>query len=193
MLSRAGYQDILPPLENCIPITNHYTVGLPAPRKGRSFSARLDQLLPLLFASHPLVGTNHNAEPDIAMLRLMVLLLIELQKSPRRRDLTGFPQSTQDFVTSGPIPSGFLDEWLQGPTTRNTDGVVASQGNNSDGGDKAIDDDDSVEDEKGDIFDEEQIDGMYWDLEDEELELGNHVVETDQYEYSSEGSEDYDD
>lgn len=113
LLDSAGYRNILPSEENCIPVIKHYRAGLPAKdRFGRPFSAKLDHLFPILFAEHELVGTNHNAMPDIQMLRLMVLLLIQLQKPPSGRDLTEFPTTTQEFVGSGNPPYTFLERWL---------------------------------------------------------------------------------
>ena len=83
----------------------HYRAGLPPRDKsGRVFTSSLDQLFPLLFPEHQLVGMNHNAVPDIEILRLMVLLLVQLQNPPARRELKEFPiakqkcQSCQDSL-----------------------------------------------------------------------------------------------
>ncbi|RSL47682.1 hypothetical protein CEP53_009844 [Fusarium sp. AF-6] len=104
LLESAGYRDILPSEENCIPVIKHY-----------------------------------RAVPDIQMLRLMVLLLVQLQKSPSKRDLTEFPTTTQEFVGSGNPPYTFMERWLG-----------LSQPNLGDEGDKGDEeeyDDDRYEDE----------------------------------------------
>ncbi len=76
---------------------------------------------PLLFAGHELVGKNHRALPDILMHRLMILLLIQLQKPPLERDLAEFPITTQELVRSARIPYTILQEWLEIPLTSQID------------------------------------------------------------------------
>ncbi|KAF4471029.1 zinc finger 76 (expressed in testis) [Fusarium albosuccineum] len=145
LLESAGYRHILPPKENCIPIIKHYRAGLPArDRFERPFSVKLDHLFPILFAEHQLVGTNHNAVPDIQMLRLMVLLLVQLQKPPSERDLTEFPTTAQEFVGSANPPYTFLERWL-GLSQPN----LGDEGNEEDDsdGEEEEDDDDDYEDE----------------------------------------------
>ena len=57
----------------------HFRAGLPQKDKsGRLFTSKLDQLFPLLFPGHHLIGINYSAAPDIEMLRLMMLLLMQL-------------------------------------------------------------------------------------------------------------------
>jgi hypothetical protein len=80
LLESAGYYNVLPPKANCITMIPQFREGLP-----RKFTAKIDILFPLLFAGHHLVGANHRAGPDIKMLRLMTLLLIQLQKPPAER------------------------------------------------------------------------------------------------------------
>jgi len=101
------------PDENYIPMINHFRKGLP-PRdgQGRMFTCRLDQLFPVLFAGHDLISSNHNAAPDIKMLRLMVLLLIQLQRPLSRRELDDFPETTQDFIRYAQPPTNYLGRWL---------------------------------------------------------------------------------
>jgi hypothetical protein len=122
LLESAGYRDVLPPQENCIPMINNYRPGLPSRSKtGKIFTCKLDQLFPVLFAGHELVGMNHSAAPDIQMLRLMVLLLIQLQKPPSERDLDEFPTATQEFVRSARPPYTFLDRWFEPPPNNQCD------------------------------------------------------------------------
>ena len=61
-LEAAGYNDILPANENCIPMVNILQPNFSAHRvNGRPFPPRLEVLFPTLFPSHPLVGENHQA------------------------------------------------------------------------------------------------------------------------------------
>lgn len=65
LFDSAGCEDITPPV----------LAGLvPRDQTGKTFTCRLDQLFPVPFAGHKLIGLGHNAAPDILMLRLMVLL-----------------------------------------------------------------------------------------------------------------------
>jgi hypothetical protein len=123
LLESAGYDDVLPPTENCIPMINHFRPGLPGKDKktGKAFTTKLDMLFPLLFAGHELVGKNHRALPDILILRLMILLLIQLQKPPLERDLAEFPTTTQEFVRSARVPYTILEEWLGIPLINQID------------------------------------------------------------------------
>lgn len=100
-LQSGGYDDILPPNERCIRMIPQYRQHFPRSSTGKFFSARLDVLFPILFAGHELVGRNHHALQDAQQLRLMALLLIELQKRPALRDLSQFPISTQEYLTTG--------------------------------------------------------------------------------------------
>ncbi|KAK5995590.1 hypothetical protein PT974_04003 [Cladobotryum mycophilum] len=113
LFESAGCDDILPPVKNCIPMTNHFRQGLP-PRDqtGRMFTCRLHQLFPVLFAGHKLIGLSHNAAPDVQMLRLMVLLLIQLQRPLLKRGLDDFPKTTLEFVRDARPPNNFLDRRL---------------------------------------------------------------------------------
>jgi hypothetical protein len=113
LLKSVGYDGILPPTENCIPMINYFRPGLPGKDKktGKAFTTKLDMIFPLLFADHELVGENHKALPDILILRLMLLLLIQLQKPPLERDLAEFP-TTQEFVRSARVPYTLLEEWF---------------------------------------------------------------------------------
>lgn len=116
LLESKGYTDILPPQENCIPMIKHYRAGLtPRDKTSRGFTSILDQLFALLFPGHQLVGMNHNAVPDIEMLRLMVLLLVQLQNPPAKRELKEFAIATQEFVRSAKTPYNFLEKWLEIP------------------------------------------------------------------------------
>ena len=123
LLESNGYTDILPPQENCIPLIKHYRASLPPRDKtGRVLTSGLDQLFPLLFLGHQLVGMNHNAVPDIEMLWLMVLLL-QLQNPPARREMKEFPLATEEFVRSAKTPYNFLEKWLEIPDLEIPDNI----------------------------------------------------------------------
>ncbi|MCJ1250471.1 hypothetical protein MMC30_007699 [Trapelia coarctata] len=85
---------------------------LPRSSMGKLFSTRLDVLFPILFAGHELVGRNHHALRDAQQLRLMALLLIELRKPHALRDLSQFPISTQEYLTTGQASRTSLQKWL---------------------------------------------------------------------------------
>lgn len=89
----AGYDDILPPNENCIPMIPHYQKNLP-----KKFPTKLEVLFPLLFSGHDLVGQNHRALADASQLRLLVMLFEELCKPLNQRDLSMQPKTIQDWV-----------------------------------------------------------------------------------------------
>jgi len=116
-LQSGGYDDILPPNERCVRIIPQYRHHLPRSSTGKLFSARLDVLFPILFAGHELVGRNHHALQDAQQLRLMALLLIELQKRPALRDLSQFPISTQEYLTTGQASRTSLQNWLRSGIT----------------------------------------------------------------------------
>jgi hypothetical protein len=94
-----------------------YRQHLPRSSTGKFFSARLDVLFPILFAGHELVGRNHHALQDAQQLRLMALLLIELQKRPALRDLSQFPISTQEYLTTGQASRTSLQNWFRSGIT----------------------------------------------------------------------------
>ena len=129
LLESAGRFDILPPKANCIPMIRHFQAGLPRnPKTGKTLTAKLDVLFPILFAGHKLVGKSHRALPDTEMLRLLVLLLVQLQKPPRDRDLRVFPLTTQEFVRYGRAPRTDLEKWLGVGFNVAPDSVPEAQG-----------------------------------------------------------------
>lgn len=131
-------------------MVNHFRLGLPKKdmKTGKAFPAKLDLLFPLLFAGHELVGKNHRALPDILMLRLMTLLLIQLHKPPLQRDLAEFPKTTQDFVGCARAPYTVLEEWLGVPLINQPDAEQQTQNDgSSDDGDGRRED---VENREGD-------------------------------------------
>ena len=70
----------------------HFRASLPSiSRFGKKVTAKLDVDFPMLIAGHELVGKNRRAGPDAKMLRLMVLLLNQLQKPTEKRDRSIFP------------------------------------------------------------------------------------------------------
>lgn len=129
LLESAGYNEFLPLTENCIPTINNFRPGLPGKdvKTGKAFATKLDMLFPMLFAGHELVGKNDTALPDILMLRLMTLLLIQLQKPPLERDLAEFPTTTQEFVRSARVPYTVLEEWLGIPLINQIDTATSSR------------------------------------------------------------------
>lgn len=94
-----------------------YRQHLPRSSTGKFFSARLDVLFSILFADHELVGRNHHALQDAQQLRLMASLLIELQKRLAPRDISQFPISTQEYLTTGQASRTSLQNWLRSGIT----------------------------------------------------------------------------
>jgi hypothetical protein len=178
LLESAGRLDILPPEASCIPMMKHFRAGLPRnPKTGKTFTAKLDVLFPILFAGHKLVGKSHRALPDTQMLRLLVLLLVQLQKPPQDRDLRGFSLTTQEFVGYGRAPRTDLEKWLGVGFTMAPDSVPEAQGAEviidlSEDADDEDDDDDEEEEEEEEGIDDE--------IEAEiELEMQEYEVEMD--------------
>src|ERR1700730_5247285 len=66
LLESGGYNNILPPNDNCVRMVPQYRNGLPTSPTRKRFPAKLDVLFPLLFAGHSLVGQNHRALPGRA-------------------------------------------------------------------------------------------------------------------------------
>ena len=114
LLESNGHADVLPPQANCIPMIPQFRLGLPGrDRSGRLFVAsKLEILFPMLFPGHHLVGKNHRAGADIEMLRLMSLLLVQLQNPPEKRELKEFPVATQRYIESGEAAYTLLEKWL---------------------------------------------------------------------------------
>jgi len=62
LLDSSGCFDILSPKANCIPMIQHFQAGMPHnPKTGKTFTAKLVLLSPILFAGHKLVGKSHKA------------------------------------------------------------------------------------------------------------------------------------
>jgi len=93
----AGYYDILPPNENCIPMIPQFQKNLPKMWGGRRFPMKLEILFTLFFSGHHLVGKNHRALVDALQLRLMVMLFEKLCKPLSQRDLSLLPKTTRDW------------------------------------------------------------------------------------------------
>jgi hypothetical protein len=80
-----GYDDLLPPLSNCIQTIPDLRKLVPV-----GTSAALDIVFPLLFPNDPLVGQNHRARPDALMCRKIVGLIREVIKPPEEQKLTEY-------------------------------------------------------------------------------------------------------
>lgn len=80
-----GYDDLLPPLSNCIQTIPELRKLVPV-----GTSAALDIVFPLLFPNDPLVGQNHRARPDALMCRKIVGLIREVIKPPEEQKLTEY-------------------------------------------------------------------------------------------------------
>jgi hypothetical protein len=92
----------------------HFWAGLPLNLKTKKrYTAKLDIIFPVLFASHSLVGKNHQALADAKMLWLMVLLFIQLQKRVPDKDLSVFPLTTQEFVLHSQPNRTAIQKWLR--------------------------------------------------------------------------------
>lgn len=156
LLESAGYFDILPPKENCIPMIQHFRGGLPRnPKAAKCFTAKLDVLFPILFAGHKLVGKNHRALHDIQMLRLLILVLVQLQKLPKDRDLGGLPLTTQEFVRYGRAPRTNFEKCLGFEFTVANNSVPEAQGI-----EVIIDTLEDIYDDDDDVDEEEEEEGL---------------------------------
>jgi hypothetical protein len=91
MLDTAGYHDLLPPNENCIPMIPEWRNNLP-----NCFSLAMDVFFPMAFPQDPLVGHNHRSKPDTQMLLKLVKLFRQLLKPGNERDMTGIHLETVD-------------------------------------------------------------------------------------------------
>lgn len=95
---------------NCIPMIKCFRAGLPrSPKTGKPFTAKLDVLFPILFAGHKLIGKSQRALPDTQMLRLLVLLLVQLQNHHKT-------EICVDFHWQHKILSGMVE--LHAPTLK---------------------------------------------------------------------------
>ena len=79
------------------------------------------------------------------MLRLMVLLLIQLQRPLPKRDLDDFPKTTQEFVRYTRPRNNFLDRWLGFSSTE-----LEDDDNNEKLSDEYCGDEDSGDEDSGD-------------------------------------------
>ena len=93
-LESAGHYGILPPLENCIPLTQFFRDNLPK-KSGRhkGFPLNLEVLFPILFPGHGLIGLNHRALEDCLQTRLILLAFEELCKPVSKRGKAWEPES----------------------------------------------------------------------------------------------------
>lgn len=107
-LESAGYFDLLPPDENCIPMANilrrHLFDKLPG---GRLFPLRLEVLFPLMFPRHVLVGLNHRALVDCQQTRLICMAYEQLCRPIAERG-----QEWQPDTVARSAQTSILD-WLQ--------------------------------------------------------------------------------
>ena len=89
LLESGGYNYILPPNDNCIRMVPQYCNDQPYEKE---IPRKLDVLFPLLFA-----GTTGLCR-DALQLRLMTLLLVELQKPRHLRRLSHFRQAPRNSL-----------------------------------------------------------------------------------------------
>jgi hypothetical protein len=108
-----GYNDILPPNENCILMIPLYQKNLPKMLGQSRFPTKLEILFPLLFSGHHLVGKNHRAMVDALQLRLMVKLFEELCKPLNQRDLSVLPKKTQNWFQSAQDTGAAAEETVE--------------------------------------------------------------------------------
>jgi hypothetical protein len=80
--NEAGHVDILPPLENCIPMIPLFRKNLPKSDNGKNFPLSLEVIFPIMYKGHELVGRNHRAIVDALQLRLMVMAFEQNCKPP---------------------------------------------------------------------------------------------------------------
>lgn len=84
LFEEAGYDDILPPDNNCVPMIPQFRKNLPT-ISGKLVTTRLEVLFPHMFRGHELIGQNHQALADAQQLRLMVMQFEELCKPLEER------------------------------------------------------------------------------------------------------------
>ena len=112
----AGYYDLLPLYENCIPMIPQFQNNLPKMWGGRRFPMKLEILFTLFFSSHHLVEKNHRVLVDALQLRLMAMLFKKPCKPPSQRDLTQQPKTTRDcFFPRQTIEKKKKKKLLAGP------------------------------------------------------------------------------
>jgi hypothetical protein len=91
-LESAGYFDILPPDENCIPLIHVLRPNLP--KIGQSpFPLRLEVLFPVMFPRHQLIGLNHAALVDCQQTRLICMGFDQLCMPVEKRGKDWQPES----------------------------------------------------------------------------------------------------
>jgi hypothetical protein len=126
-LESAGYTDILPPSGNCIPLIPLPRMNLSeGPPGWKSFPLGLEELFPVMYRRHQLIGLNHQALIDCQQTRLVCMAFDELCKPIGERSMEWQP----DTVASS-AQTSILD-WLKGSRAVDNDKgeVFAFQDNN---------------------------------------------------------------
>ena len=72
-LKEAGYDDILPPTDNCIPMIPQSRRNMPKRLVHGGFPLKLEIVFPLSFPYHKLVERDHQALIDAIQLRLLAM------------------------------------------------------------------------------------------------------------------------
>ena len=118
-LQLAGYADILPPDENCIPLIPIFRLNLPnlvqdpASRRSKLFPLALEVLFPVIFPRHSLIGLNHRALVDCQQTRLVLQAAIDLTQPVEERGKGWNPER----ITRNSQMS--VCDWLTGHKVRN--------------------------------------------------------------------------
>ena len=107
----AGYHNILPLKENCVPMIPLFGQSLP---KGCPLS--LEIIFPMIFNGHEFVGRNHRALVDSLQLLLMGELFEELCKPASERDLSFLPDKIRSWLDQG--KKGMIQQDLDQFVTR---------------------------------------------------------------------------
>jgi hypothetical protein len=93
-LESAGYTGILPPNKNCIPLIPLLRMNLSEGPPGRkSFPLGLEELFPVMYPRHHLIGLNHQALIDCQQTRLVCMAFDELCKPIGERGIEWQPDT----------------------------------------------------------------------------------------------------
>ncbi|KAF5537319.1 zinc finger protein [Fusarium napiforme] len=91
-LEDAGYTDILPPDENCIPLIPLFRTNLSYKRFPQKFSLALEVLFPVLYPGSGLRGRNHRAIIDCHQTRYVCEALDEFSRPVAERGVLWRPE-----------------------------------------------------------------------------------------------------
>lgn len=85
-LENAGYDNRLPPDENCIPMIPQFRKNVARLPGSKRVPLNLEVVSPLMFPGHELVGRNHQAMADALQLRLVTMAFEKNRCLPEDRE-----------------------------------------------------------------------------------------------------------